>query len=223
MEREPSSPHDWREWRRLRAWDLTRQGWAPCDIAEALGVSRAAVSPWLATATAAGRDALRSGLRPGPAGKLLPGQRFLIADCLWHGAEAYGFRGDRWTCARVGKVIEEEFGVRYHPGHVSRLLKELGWTPQVPITRAIQRDEAAIQRWREYDWPQVKRIAARANALQNQRKQRVMVSFAPEKRQTWIITFSCGIRAFSKASSVRTAEKARVFTPDDGAAHAVTP
>ena len=62
---------------------------------------------------------------------------------------------------RVGKVIEEEFGVRYHPGHVSRILKEIGWTPQVPITRAIQRDEEAIACWREHDWPQLKRIASR--------------------------------------------------------------
>ena len=34
-----------------------------------------------------------------------------------------------WTCARVAKVIEEEFGVAYHKGHVARLLKELHWTP----------------------------------------------------------------------------------------------
>ena len=38
-------------------------------------------------------------------------------------------------------------GVRYRKGHVSRLLKALGWTPQVPITRAIQRDEEAVERW----------------------------------------------------------------------------
>lgn len=161
MGRGRSSPHDWREWRRLRAWDLRQQGWAPSDIAEALGVSRAAVSLWLTAAAAAGPDALHSRLHPGPAGKLLPGQRDLLADCLWHGAEAYGFRGDRWTCARVAKVIDEEFGAHYHPGHVARLLKEIGWTPQVPITRAIQRDEEAIRRWRERDWPRLKRSATR--------------------------------------------------------------
>lgn len=90
---------------------------------------------------------------------MLESQLALLPDFLWHGAEAYGFRGDRWTCARVGKVIEEEFAVRYHPAHVSRLLKAVGWTPQVPITRAIQRDEQEIQRWREHVWPEVKRRA----------------------------------------------------------------
>jgi transposase len=161
MEHEQSTPHDWREWRRMRAWELSQQGWPQGKIAEALGVGRPAVCQWLSAAHHAGPEALLSRLRPGPAGKLLPGQRYLIADSLWHGAEAYGFRGDVWTCARVGKVIEEEFGVRYHKGHVSRILKEIGWTPQVPITRAIQRDEQAIQLWREHDWPQLKRIATR--------------------------------------------------------------
>jgi transposase len=161
MENERSTPQDWREWRRMRAWELSVQGWTQGEIAEALGVGRPSVSQWLSAARQGGPDALRRRLRPGPTGKLLPGQRYLIADCLWHGAEAYGFRGDVWTCARVGKVIEEEFGVRYHKGHVSRILKEIGWTPQVPITRAIQRDEEAIQHWREHDWPQLKRIATR--------------------------------------------------------------
>ena len=81
---------------------------------------------------------------------------------FWHGAEAYGFRGQVWTCARVAQVIEEEFGVRYHKDHVGRLLKELHWTPQVPIQRAIQRDEQAIQRWRDEVWPELQQRPARA-------------------------------------------------------------
>jgi transposase len=159
MEQERSFPQDWREWRRLRAWELSQQDWAPTDIADALGVGRPSVSRWLAAAAESGPDALRSRLRVGPAGKLLPGQRYLIADFLWHGAEAYGFRGDVWTCDRVRQVIQEEFGVDYHKGHVARILHEIGWTPQVPITRAIQRDEEEIRRWRKDVWPALKRRA----------------------------------------------------------------
>ena len=72
----------------------------------------------------------------------------MIPDFLAHGAEAYGFRGEVWTCARVAQVIEEEFSVSYHKSQVSRLLKKLGWTPQMPIARAIQRNEREIERWR---------------------------------------------------------------------------
>jgi transposase len=63
-------------------------------------------------------------------------QKNLIPDLLSHGAEAYGFRGDVWTNARVAKAIEWEWSVRYHPSHVARLLKVLKWTPQLPIVRA---------------------------------------------------------------------------------------
>jgi transposase len=155
------SPHDWKEWRRLRAWELRQQGWVQQTIADALGVSKGAVSQWLHTAEQHGIDALRAHPAPGAPPKLTAAQRHRIPDLLWHGAEAYGFRGAVWTCARVAWVIEQEFGVTYHHGHVARLLQELQWTPQIPITRAIQRDEAAIKRWRVAVWPELKRRAQR--------------------------------------------------------------
>ena len=101
-----SSPRDWREWRRMRALELNRQGWSQHDIAAALGASKGAVSQWLAAARSGGPDALTSHTgRRGAPPKLAPEQVRLIPDFLWHGAEAYGFRGDVWTCGRVVGVI----------------------------------------------------------------------------------------------------------------------
>jgi len=156
-----SSPRDWREWRRLRALQLKQRGWYQRDIAEAFGVAEETVSRWLARARTGGAEALRARSAPGHPPKLSAAQKRLIPEFLWHGAEAYGFRGQVWTCARIARVIEEEFGVRYHRDHVGRLLKELRWTPQVPITRAIQRDEEAIERWRREVWPDLYRRARR--------------------------------------------------------------
>lgn len=161
MEASDFIPADWREWRRLRALHLKQQGWYQRDIAAALGVSEDTVGRWLARARDGGSEALRARPGPGHPPKLSPTQKRLIPDFLWHGPEAYGFRGEVWTCARVARVIEEEFGVRYHKDHVGRLLQELGWTPQVPIRRAIQRDEEAIERWREEAWPDLQRRARR--------------------------------------------------------------
>src|SRR5258708_36293826 len=144
MGKPTSSPHDWKEWRRLRAWELKQQGWLQRDIAEALGASKGAVSRWLRTAARQGLDALLSRPSPGAPPKLTPEQKRRIPDLLWHGAEAYGFRGDVWICARIAWVIEHEFGVSYHQGHVARLLPERNWTPQGPITRSPRRDGAAI-------------------------------------------------------------------------------
>jgi transposase len=92
---------------------------------------------------------------------LTPEEKRLIPDFLWHGPEAYGFRGEYWNCHRVARVLQEEFGVAYHPGHVSRILKDLDWTPQIPITRALQRNEAEIRRWPQEVWPELLKRAQR--------------------------------------------------------------
>jgi transposase len=161
MEASDFIPDDWREWRRLRALLLKQQGWSQRDIGDALGVSEETVSRWLARARDGGPEALLAQSSPGRPPKLSSAQKRLIPEFLWHGPEAYGFRGDVWTCARVARVIAEEFGVHYHKDHVGKLLKELRWTPQVPIKRAIQRDEEAIERWRDEVWPELQRRARR--------------------------------------------------------------
>ena len=151
------APSDWREARRLRAWELKQQGWPQQAIAAALGVTPGAVSQWLKRAAAGGVAALRNRLRPGPTPRLTAQQRARIPELLARGAEAHGFAGEVWTTARVAAVIEREFGVHYHPAHVSRLLRSVGWSVQRPIRRATQRDEAAVAAWYAERWPALKR------------------------------------------------------------------
>ena len=150
-------PHDWKEARRQRAFELKAQGWQQRAIARAFGVSDAAVSQWVAETRVRGREAWRAKPRPTGPMKLTPDQLHLVPELLSHGAEAYGFRGEFWTCARVATVIREAFGVSYHKANVSRLLRCLDWTPQLPIERAAQRDETIIQQWRVQVWPKLKK------------------------------------------------------------------
>lgn len=161
MSKEQRIGRETREWRRLRAVRLDQLGWLEVDIAAALGVSKGTVSRWLAVAEAEGADALRAHAAAGHPAKLTVEQLRRIPEFLSYGAEAYGFRGEVWTCPRIAQVIRWEFGVSYHKDHVSRLMKELGWTPQVPNTRAVQRDEVAIKRWRLETWPELRHKAAR--------------------------------------------------------------
>jgi transposase len=161
MDAVPIRGVDCREWRRMQAWRLKQRGWRQRDIAVALGASESAVSQWVAAARTGGSDDLLARPAPGRPAKVGPGQLRLLPDFLWHGPEAYGFRGEVWTCGRVAQVLREELGVPYSKSQVSRILKGLGWTPQVPITRAIQRDEAAIERWRTEVWPELTRRAKR--------------------------------------------------------------
>src|SRR3954453_12958886 len=157
MEASDFISRNWREWRRLRALHLKQQGWYQRDIAEALGVREETLSRWLGRARDGGPEALIARPGPGRPPKLSDAQKRMIPEFLWHGPEAYGFRGQVWTRARIASVIKEELGVRDHKGHVGRLLQELRWTPQAPITRAIQRDEDAIRRSRVVAWPELLR------------------------------------------------------------------
>jgi transposase len=129
------------------------------DIAVVLDVSEAAVSEWFHAARRSGPAGLQAKPHHGRRSKLTAEQMRLIPDFLWHGAEAYGFRGNVWTRSRVGAVLSEEFGVHYSPSEVSRLLKKLGWTPQKPLVKAIQGDPVQINRWRMEVWPEVQQRA----------------------------------------------------------------
>lgn len=154
MERDADGPpRDWREGRRLRALELHDQGWSGRAIAAALGVTDGAISQWLKRARAGGRAALRSHPPPGPTPKLSDAQRTALPGLLAAGAEAYDFIGDVWTTKRIAVVIKRSFGVSYHPAHVSRLMRQIGWTVQKPVARASQRDEAQIRVWRDETWP----------------------------------------------------------------------
>ena len=159
MTKDKSNSRDWKEQRRFHALKLKQNGWTQKDIATALDVSKGAVSRWLKKAKEEGKESLHSHVHPGRIAKLTFAEKQLIPDLLSHGAEAYGFRGEIWTCSRVRKVIESEYGVTYHKSHVARLLKELNWTPQVPVERAVQRDEVVIAHWRSEVWVEMTKKA----------------------------------------------------------------
>jgi transposase len=143
---------NWREARRLRAWELAEKGWKQKDIAEALGVTEGAVSQWLKQARQAGVEALYHRKGGGPKSRLTDDQIEQLPSLLSQGAEAYDFRGDVWTRARVASVIKQVFGVQFSLSHVGRLLQQIEWSRQKPVERASQRDEQAIERWRTEKW-----------------------------------------------------------------------
>ena len=145
MAQEAARPKEWREERRLRAWDLQQRGWS--DLANA-PFDRLHGGQLRPVGREGGVEALRRRPLPGAAPKLTAEQRAQVPVLLAQGAEAFGFRGDVWTAKRVTTVIRREFGVRYHPNHVGKLLRAAGWSVQKPITRASQRNEAAIEAWR---------------------------------------------------------------------------
>jgi len=156
---DPNRPVSWREGRRRRAWELYQQGWTQVRIAAALGVSQGAVSQWLARARSNGPTALADQGRSGRPPAFSADQLTRLVELLRQGAEAHGFLGDVWTRRRVAQLIQDEFAIGYHPTHVGRLLRQIGWSPQRPIVRATQRDAGAIAAWYNQRWPALKKSA----------------------------------------------------------------
>jgi transposase len=130
------------------------------EIARYLGVTEAAVSKWKRQLSEEGPQALQLRKATGRPPKLNEAAKQALITKLEEGAVVAGFPTEQWTQARVKKVIEREFGVRYHRNYISRLLNDLGWSVQKPDSRAIERDEDLIRAWLSQDWPRIKKGAA---------------------------------------------------------------
>ncbi len=148
------------ERRRLRALALLKEGLLPSEVARRVGVDRRSVRRWKAAARQRGEVGVRAKPAPGRPSKLTAQHKRRLEALLLKGPQAAGFDTDLWTCPRVAELVQRRFGVDYHVDHVGRLLHDLGWSPQLPARHAVERDEAAIQRWVHGTWPRVKKTPA---------------------------------------------------------------
>ena len=158
--RTPGKPEEL-ECQRLQAHVLLEAGVRPSAVARRLGVSPAAVSRWKKMSQRAGRKGLKAKPHPGRQPKLTVAQRRELEPLLLQGPLAHGYPTDLWTLKRIAEVIEKEFGVRYAPSAVWYVLRGIGWSCQKPEGRARERDEEAIARWRQQDWPRIKKSSAK--------------------------------------------------------------
>ena len=145
------------EVRRQQALKLFDQDLNNSEIGRRLKVSNQTVSRWRAAVNERGASALKAAGRAGRKALLNDSQRRHLIAGLRQGPERLGYETPLWTCARVAHLIHELFDIVYHPGHVWKLLGQLGWSPQRPVGRAIERDEAAIEEWKRKTWPTIKK------------------------------------------------------------------
>jgi transposase len=148
------------EVRRRLAAVLLEEGKSVAEVAEIVQASQSSVRRWRLAWNRGGVEALASKPHPGPQPKLSGAQQRQLLRILTQGARAAGYLTELWTCRRVAEVVQEYFRVDYHPDHLGRMLRSLGWTPQKPERRARERNEVDIRCWRECDWPRIKKRGA---------------------------------------------------------------
>lgn len=143
--------------RRWKAAGLLKKGLSPAEVARRVGVHRQSVSRWQRELEAQGEKGLRSTGRAGRKPRLSAADLKRIRQALKRGPQALGYATQLWTARRVTELIANECGVRYHPRYVGRILTGLGWSCQRPVGRALERNEAAIRRWKQKRWPKLKK------------------------------------------------------------------
>lgn len=148
------------ERRRLKAIELLALGQQPVEVARTVKVESRSVRRWRAACRKKGGEALKAKPASGRPPKLAPAELEALRKALLEGAMAQDYPTDLWTCPRVADLIRKRFGVSYHVDHIGRLLRSLGFSPQKPQRRAVERDEKEIQRWVATDWPRIKKNGA---------------------------------------------------------------
>jgi transposase len=147
--------------KRLRAVVLNSEGHTSGELAEILKSPRSKVSEWLQRYQREGIDGLLEGYRSGRPAQLTEKQQQQLGDILDSGPVAYGLDTGIWTSPMIAWVVEEEFGVQYHPGHVRKLLHGWGFSMQRPRRVLARADAVAQDRWHRRIYPALKKKPAR--------------------------------------------------------------
>jgi transposase len=149
------------EVRRRIAAKLLQEGKGIREVARLIGAAPSAVHGWKKALIEGGPEALKAKPHPGRPAQLTDEQKAELERLLLEGPLAADFPTDLWTLTRVAQVIERHFGVKYHPGHVWRILRDMGWSPQKPERRARERDEEVVEAWRKEEWPRIQKKPVR--------------------------------------------------------------
>ena len=153
------------EARRMEGARLLKRNVFQAEVARRLQVSRQTVSVWARQLAEANGAVGRLKAKPlGRPPRLDAAQCEQLRQLLVNGALAAGFPTELWTIKRVRALVKREFGISYSNTGGWELLRSLGFSPQRPEKRALQRDEEAISAWKRKRWPALKKKPAARGA-----------------------------------------------------------
>lgn len=143
--------------RRIHSVLLNSDGHTSGEISRLLSVSREKVSEWLKIYDHQGFDGLKEGKRSGRPNFLTDLQKVLLCDIIDSGPVAYGLMTGIWTSTTIAEIIEWEFEVKYHPGHVRKLLQDFGFSVQSPKRLLAAADKEKRDLWVSETYPNIKK------------------------------------------------------------------
>lgn len=152
---------------RRHVMQAVRGGMTQTAAARTYGASLRAVSTWVRLDRRGGRRALtlkRRGRRIG--GGLLTAKQAARIRALIGGRmpDQLKLPFYLWTRAAVSVLLRRIYGLEVSLVTVGRYLKAWGMSPQKPVRRAYERQDAAITRWLRQEYPALARQAKRERA-----------------------------------------------------------
>ena len=172
------------ERRRLLAIQRVLEGYSCEEVADFLAVDPSSVYRWVAAFRQHGAAGLAARPTPGRPAKLTVTQVKIVRRWLADNPTDHGFPNELWTAARLALLIDEEWGISFHPHYLSAWLREKGYTPQLPRRVPRERDDRKIARWLAVDWPRIKRKARRRGACLVLLDESGLL-MAPLRRRSW--------------------------------------
>lgn len=151
--------------KRLHAILLNHGGRTSGDISKLLQVDRSRVKTWLRKYEQLGYESVLEGQRTGRPPQLSEKQKSNLGDIIDSGPIAYGFLSGVWSSIMIARVIEEEFRVSYHPGHVRKVLYSLDFSLQRPKRHLAKADPNKQNRWTRYTYPTIKKSVVIARGI----------------------------------------------------------
>ncbi len=145
---------------RVRAVRSVQEGESPEVVARSLRVTSRTMYRWLAAYRRRGWDGLKAkplaGRPPKLDGKKL---RWIYNTVTQKNPMQLKFEFALWTREMIAALIKKKYGVTLAANSVGRLLAQLGITAQKPLHRAMERDEALVQKWLKAEYPKIKKMA----------------------------------------------------------------
>ena len=150
---------------RRMAVERVLQGESASAVIKSYGLCRTTIYKWLRIAKTQGIEALGPTVSSGRARTLTAEQEEEVKHWIvGKDPRQYDLEYALWTREIVASLIERFFGIQLSVTSVGRLLHRIGLSPQKPLRRAYERDQAAIDHWLEVEYPKIKKQAKRAGA-----------------------------------------------------------
>jgi transposase len=142
---------------RLQAGELILRDFDNEEIADILDVSLSSLKRWRKKVESDGLAALARKSGSGRPAELTQDQFSELKTIILQGAKSSGYLTDCWTSRIVADLIRKKWGVEYSTSNVRKILSKLGLSYQKPDVRSTKHSTEAIDDWRRYVWPRLKK------------------------------------------------------------------